>query len=91
MTSFALQTSVCEYNTPEATLCFHLQGSISDGHDLTRTSYGDERYLSKNGHRHVLELYMISFSYIFPVRQYNKYIIVQSSTIVLNDLIFFKL
>ena len=43
---------------------FHLQGSFSDGHDLTRSSYGDKRCLSKNGHRHVVELYMISFCYI---------------------------
>jgi len=39
---------------------------VSDGHDLTRISYGDVRCLSKNGHRRVVELHMISFCCIPP-------------------------
>jgi hypothetical protein len=66
MAACDVNTSVCERNVTAGTLCFHLQGSVSDRHDLTRSSYGDVRRLSKNGHRHVFELYMISFSCIPP-------------------------
>jgi len=66
MAAGAVHISVCECNTPAAMLCFHLQGSVSDGHDLTRSLYGDVRCLSKNGQRHVVELCTISFCCVPP-------------------------